>query len=486
MAFSQQPQTSTYTTKRLDLAPMVDGRQGQAVPSNKDVDYLNCFSEQNKEKETHWIKRAGTTDYLTLPSSNVRGVYYWEDLSRVYVATDNDVTIYNSNTGAVITTLNNIFGTVVGEVGFTEFLYDTNTTKIVITDGTTLGTVDALDVWAAGADPDMPVPHLPQPIFLDGYLFIVKANTADIYNSNLNDPLAYTAGDFISCEMFPDVILKFAKLNNYLVAFGSASIEYFWDAANPTGSPLQRNDTPVKLIGYLGGFAQSANRIYFVGNSSTSTPEVFMLEDFKIESVSNETVRRYLEVQLNTLISSVGNIISCYGHDFYVINIGVLTYVMDLKSKAWARWSFQNNNDFALKESISVKTNVTYASVVFMNGMMKMLKMSPFAVMDDNVNFPVRIVTDKHDFESYNRKSCARLSVFADRASAYPNALLSVSWSDDDYQTFSTPRTIALDSDLPSLHRLGMFRWRAFKFEFTQPALFRMLAVEVDLNLGLS
>lgn len=486
MAFSKQPQVSTYTTKTLDLAPMVDARQGQLVPALKDIDYLNCFYEQDKEKEVQWYKRAGTTDYINLVSSNVRGIYYWEDASKILVATDNDVTIYNSDTGATIATLNNIFGTTSGDVGFSEFLYDTNITKVVITDGTTLGTVDSANVWVAGSDPDMPVPHLPQPIFLDGYLFIVKAGTADIYNSNLNDPLLYTAGDFISCEMFPDTVLKFAKLNNYLVAFGSASIEYFWDAANATGSPLQRNDTPVKLIGYLGGFAQSANRIYFVGNSSTSTPDLYMLEDFKIEPVGNETVRRYLEAQTATLISAVSNIASCYGHDFYVLTTGLLTYVMDLKTKAWSRWAFASNNDFALLQSISVKTNATYASAVFIRGTSKLLKMSPFAFQDDTQDYTVRVVTSKQAFDSYNRKSMARLTIYADRSELISNNTIEVSWSDDDYQTFSNARTINLNDSLPSLHRLGMFRWRAFKFEYTQPSFFRMKGVEVDLNLGIS
>jgi hypothetical protein len=384
----------------------------------------------------------------------------------------------------VIATLSNIFSTTSGEVGFTEYQFDNNTVKVVITDGTTLGTVDALDVWVASTDPDLPVPHLPQPIFLDGYLFIVKANTADIYNSNLNDPLVYTAGDFISCEMFPDVILKFAKLNNYLIAMGSASIEYFWDAANPTGTPLQRNDTPVKLVGYLGGFAQSANRIYFVGNSSTSTPEVYMLEDFKIEPVGAETIRRYLEAQTNTLISSIGSIISCYGHDFYVINIGVLTYVMDLKTKLWNRWAFKSGNSFPLEQSISVKTNVTYASVVFMTGTTKLLKCSPFVTQDDGQNFTVRIVTSKQNFGTYNRKAMSSLTVYADRDASVATSLLDISWSDDDYQTYSSPRSVDLNADVTTMYRLGTFRWRAFKFEFTQPALFRMLAAEVDINQG--
>lgn len=481
MAFTKQPATSTYTTKIVEFEEQFDNRTGNVT---KDIDLLNVFFEKNKDKEVHCYKRAGLTAYLTLPSTNVRGSYYWEDASRILVATDNDVTIYNSDNGTVVFTLSNIFGTTSGEVGFSEFLYDTNITRVVITDGTTLGTVDSGGVWTAGADPDMPVPHLPQPVFLDGYLFLVKANTADIYNSNLNDPLAYTAGDFISCEMFPDTVLRFSKLNNYLLAFGSASIEYFWDAANTTGSPLQRNDTPVKLIGYLGGFAQSANRIYFVGSSSTATPEVYMLEDFKIEPLGTETIRRYLESLTNELSDNIGNITSFMGHDFYVMNVGSLTYSMDLKSKNWCRWGYAGNNNFALEQSISVKSNTTYTSAVFLHGDLQMMKFSSSVYQDNGENFTSRIITKKQFFDSYNHKSMSRLVVIGDRPDVAAN--LMISWTDDDYKTFNTPRAINLNQTFPSLFRLGTFRNRAFKLEFTENAPMRIDGLEVELNLGQS
>lgn len=479
MAFSQTPSKSTYDTRMVGFPAEFNNRTGNVA---KDVDILNSFFEADKGEAPQWFKRAGLTTYINVVNSNVRGVYYWEDANRILVATDNDVTIYTSDTATFVATLPNIFSTTSGNVGFTEFLYDTNVVKVVITDGTTLGTVDLANVWTASTDPDLPVPHLPEPLFLDGYLFLVKSGTADIYNSNLNDPLAYTTGDFISCEMFPDTVLKFAKLNNYLVAMGSASIEYFWDAANPTGSPLQRNDTPVKLVGYMGGFAQSANRIFFVGNSSTATPDVYVLEDFKIEAVGDETVRRYLESLTTALPSNVGNIASFMGHDFYVMNVGDLTYTMDLKSKKWSRWAYRQTTTFPVTYCISVKSNTTYTSVAFLTGQTKLLKFSSTSYQDDGADFTVRTVTEREMFDTYNQKTMSRLVVHGDRPST--SAAILLSWSDDDYQTFNTPRSIELNQSLPSTQRLGNFRRRAFKLEFTNNAPLRLMGLEVDINMG--
>jgi hypothetical protein len=482
MAYNKTPQTSTYQTKTIQLVNSLNSRTGNV---NKDTDFLNCFFEiaQNKltgEKTIQVVKRAGLSSYIASASS-VRGIHYWEDQSKLFVASGTDVAIYNSDTGSLITTVTT-FGTTTGEVGFTEFLYDDNTVKVVITDGTTLGTMDTANTWVASADADLPTPHLPQPLFLDGYLFIAKANSSDIYNSDLNDPLAYTPGDFISCEMFPDTVLAIAKLNNYILAFGSSSIEYFWDAGNDTGSPLQRNDTPIKLLGFLGGLAQLGNKIYFVGNTLTSTPEIYMLEDFKVKPISDESVRRYLESLSGSVVPYIGSIVSCQGHDFYILNVGTLTYVFDLLSEQWFRWAFRQQTTFPVLHATSVKTNSTYNTVVFINGQSALFKVSPTIYQDVGTSFTMRIVTDNQMFDTYNRKTMAKLVVKGDKPTSTTS--LSISWSDNDYQTFTTPLSLNLFQELPSLYRLGSFRRRVFKIEYIDNFPLRLQDMDVDINIG--
>lgn len=470
---------STYSTKEVKLFNPIDSRSG--FP-DKDVDLVNGFFEKaTKDDEPQWYKRSGCLNYIGLSSAGVRGFYFWEDANKIVVAISNNVFIYNSISGALILTLAGVFSTTTGEVGFSEFLYDTNIVKLVVTDGTTLATLDTANVWVPSVDPDLPTPHLPQPQFIDGYLFLVKSGTADIYNSNLNDPLLYTPGDFISCEMFPDVVTRFAKLNNYLLAFGSSSIEYFWDAANPTGSPLQRNDTPVKLVGYLGGFAQNANKIYFVGNSSTTTPEVYVLEDFKIEPMSSPALRRYMG-SLSNVSAYVGSIVSLQGHDFYVLNFGPNTHVAELQSKQWYRWKYQQQENFPIEHAVSVPSSTTSSTVFYVNGSITLMKFVDEEYQDIGTNFTSRIVTAADTYGTLNRKFASRLAITADRPDT--DQFIDVSWSDDDYQTFSTPRSVNLNQDIPSLERGGLFRKRAYKFEYTANAPLRLQTVELDINSG--
>jgi hypothetical protein len=320
-------------------------------------------------------------------------------------------------------------------------------------------------------------------VFLDGYLFIIKAGTADLYNSNLNDPLLYTPGDFITAEMIPDTATWLSRLNNYIIIAGNQSIEYFWDAAVASGSPLQRNDTPVKLAGLMGGMATIGNKIYLVANHNTSTPDVFELEDFKMKPVGNEAVRRHLKsLTMSGLTTVRGSCVSLNGHDFYIMNTGSKCYVLDLESKLWTRFGFQTNDNFAFTHMISAETTGGYTTFFSINGTSAVYKTSASLYQDNGTTFPVVIITGNEEFDTLRQKTMNRLIVWADSTSASSTGTLQ--WTDDDYQTFNTGLTFDLYHERPSVNRLGRFRQRAFKLTYTQNQPFRIESFEVDINKG--
>ena len=63
---------------------------------------------------------------------------------------------------------------------------------------------------------------------------------------------------------------------------------------------------------------------------------------------------------------------------------------------------------------------------------------------------------------------------------------LSVYFSDDDYQTWSSALTTSLALDRPSIADLGEFTKRAFRFNHNANTAFRIRAVEMYLGLGVS
>lgn len=485
MAYDQTPAKSTYQTKKVNLMFQPNNR-GTNVST--DEDYLNVFIELVKNKElqdedAYITKRDGVSSYISAVSgTDIRGMHYNEDFKKLYYCVGSTMYIWNVATNVLSSTNLAFFGTTSGDVGFCDYLYDTGVVVVIATDGTTLKQITSADVITQCTDPDLPV-HVPNPVFLDGYLFVLASGTSDLYNSDLNNPLLWTPGNFISAEIDADTAKGVYKLNNYLVVFGSKSIEYFWDAANATGSPLQRNDTPVKLNGLLGAVASHGNKIYFVGNNVSGEPDAFVLEDFKIEPLGDQNLVRYLgSLTTDAYTNWKGSIIGIQGHTFYLLNAGTLTYVMDLETKLWTRWAYQQSGSFLAQFAVNTKNANTYRPLFALEGSTVVHQMSPSVYQDSGITFTCSGITDNEYFDTYNQKAMYRVTVWADKPSS--TASLTLQWSDDDYQSYSTARTIDLFQERPSTNQLGRFRRRAFKWSFTNNTSFRIKGLEVNINQG--
>jgi len=448
---------------------------------------LNAYAELTKSKTTKeddavLVKRAGTAQQIASTGTGVvRGIHFWALYDKFYVCIGRDVYVYDASSWALSTTLTNVVNAGTAEVGFEEFLYSTNTVKLIITDGTTLSTIDSANTVVPCADADMPV-HQPYPVVIDGYLFVLKTGSADIYNSDNDDPLAWTAGNFITAEMRPDTAFRIASLNNYLICMGGSSIEYFYDAAEATGSPLGRNDSAAKYIGYIGGFSKLGGKIFFVGETEQSSPNVFMLEDFKATPLATEPVRRHLEAA--GYVINYGAIVSFNGHDFYTLSTPLATYAMNLGTGLWSTWAYQDTSLFPIKFSIP---KTSYLSAPYKNLFVTTLSnavlyFDPSLGQDSATNFACVFTTGNSYFDSMNRKSCNRLTVYADMPVS--SQVVYIQTSDDDYQTWSAGQLVELFQDMPCGYRWGTFRMRAHKITYVGSLPLRIEKLELDLNLG--
>lgn len=486
MPYTKTPTNDTFSQEDIPLTREIISRQSD--PSGaKDELFLNCFIElaRNKslEDNRHFIiKRAGSSIYITPSvSSEIRGLYFWADYKYVVYAQDNDIYLYKTSDGTTIT-CSNVFGTTTGTVGFCSYLYDTGAVVIIATDGTTLITIDSTGVVTTCVDADLPTPHIPKPIFLDGYLFLVKSGTASIYNSDLNDPMTWTAGNLIDAEMDGDQLITIEKLNNYIIAFGSTSIEYFWDAGIATGSPLQRNDTPVKINQYVGGLAKYQNALFYIGATEGGQLDVFRLQDFQIEPIGSPTITRYLAQQTTSFSNFKGGMLSCLGHSFYVLNVDGYTFVYDVDTKHWGRWSFSSNANFNITNTTQLHSSSQVGSLFTISTARTIYLLDDTKYQDNNTNFNVIVVTEPADFGTLNRKTMSRFALFCDRPST--NSTIDVSWSDDDFQSYSSPVSLELNQDIPSIYRLGSFRQRIFKLSYSDNFPLRMQRLQVFINKG--
>lgn len=489
MPYTKQPTQDTYSSEDIDLTREISHRAGNAANFNKDEDYLNVFLEDVKNKyagdsRQFLMKRAGST--LAIPSvvsNNIRGSFYWADQSKLFYATTTDIQVHNFNTGTT-TTISGVFATTTGTVGFTDYIYDNGTIVLIASDGAKLVKIDTSNAVTTCTDPDLPSSFDPNIVFFDGYIFLVKSNTGDIYNSDPNDPMSWTPGNFINAEIEADYVHRIAKINNYLVAFGTNTIEYFWDAANATGSPLQRNDIPVKRIQYISSFARDGNNIYFLGRSYNGAIHIYKMQDFKCDPIDTGSLIRYFNAQSGDYSSFLGGIIAFQGHTFYWLSGADRTYIYDINSELWTRVAYQLNNtfDFVTSHSLTTATDDFTSYFILNDGTTNWYKFDENLYQDNGIDFQCVITTEQADFGTMNRKSMYRLTVVGDRPPV--DATMYIQWTDDDYQTFSNSVGLNLNQDLPCIRQLGNFRQRGFKLFFTNNTLMRIQKMVADINKG--
>lgn len=486
MPFTNSPQQSTYSSEEIPLTKEIVSRYGGL--NTKDEDFLNVFPEEIKNKATQdqrsfLLKRAGTANLLpNAGSGTIRGSAFWEDQQKLFYSVGGNIFVYNF-TNATLTTLTPSPWSISGVVGFAEYIYDSGVTAMIASDGTNLIQIDTSNAITYCTDADLPTPHDPNIIFIDGYILVVKVGTGDIYNSDNDAPLSWTPGNFIDAEIEADTVIRLFKVNNYIVAAGKETLEYFWDAAIATGSPFQRNDTPVKRISFLSAAAQESNITYFVGKELNGSYQVYKMYDFKCDPVGTQTITRYLNTLNTTYSAWTGNIIAFQGHKFYVLNAGPLTYCMDLDSGLWTRIAYQGTTNFNFARTHGMRTGSNNISIFALNdGTSTWYEFNESLFQDSGVNFSCVVVTDSVDFGTLNRKSMSRLSLYADRPPVDSNIL--IQWTDDDYQTYNTGFTTNLNQDLQSIRQLGNFRQRSFKLTHTDNTLLRLQGMVADINKG--
>jgi hypothetical protein len=496
LAFSNTPQNSTYRTVQVkfdDTSTLRSADNTVRRDSHIINFYYDRISQENQQREVCLVKRPGlsaTTATLNKVTStdSIRGYFYDEQDDIYFWAVGNKVYAYISGTATLNTLIT--LSTSSGVVCFQSFRASTNLVYVAFSDGTTLAYYQ-LRVGATTAtavvDPDLPVPHNPRFAVLDGYVFISSGNT--IYNSDVDSITSWTAGNDLDAEMSGDVIVALIQNKNYIVALGLNSLEIFWDAANASGSPLKRNDSGFKSIGYLTGYAQSDDKHFFVGQDRNANVCVYMMENFKVDRISNAVVERTIQ-SINTtgfstgrvLPDSNGVILSVDGHTFYCFTTTDITWVYDVEEKMWYEWRSAAGDTFRPEAAWSKFGGGQYIANYGSN---TIDILSSLVYNDKGVNFTCSYTTQDSLFGSVNWKTCNRVSLVADRhlPSGTSNAVLQ--WSDNDWADGVTgQQNVNLFSNLPRTFRAGRFRNRSFRVLYTDNYPVRMKYLELEINIG--
>jgi hypothetical protein len=177
-------------------------------------------------------------------------------------------------------------------------------------------------------------------VYLDGTYYVMTP-AGSIYGSNLEDASAWSALNVIQSRMEPDGGVCLARQLNLIVAFSQYSTEFFYNAGNPTGSPLLPYGNAFKEIGCASAnsVAQIENTTFFMGVAKAKGRSIYKLDTTELSMVSNPSIDRLLNADNLSDVSSY--CIKLSGHAFYFLtlrNLGI-TLVYDINSGQWAKWT---------------------------------------------------------------------------------------------------------------------------------------------------
>lgn len=210
-------------------------------------------------------------------------------------------------------------------------------------------------------DADYPANTARGAAFLDGRFFAMAPN-GDIYQSATEDASSWAATEFIGSSIEPDVGVYLAKYQNYIVAFKGWSTEFFYDAANATGSIL----SPVPSMAFKIGCAvdasvrEMAGTIVWMGKSRDGEGrEIWRMNGTAPEKISTEQVDKILLADDLAAVKSWSCKIG--SHTLYGLTLGTLavTLVYDFSSGLWSFFTY-----LATSGGTQTVTAITAAGVV--------------------------------------------------------------------------------------------------------------------------
>lgn len=472
-----------------------------------------------KRNDFIYVTQRPSIDVFEDASANVsdargRAVYYWDSVGDLYFV--NNGTIYKNSHASVVST-SPTAGTkkckFVESGGLLVLLDTENSQGFTITTG---------DVVTEITDVDFPPKQTPAVALayggasLDKYLFVLGTNGI-IYNSMVNDPTAWAALDFLDAERSPDGGQYLGKHHDTIVVYGVRTIEFFYDAANTTGSPLSRRQDVSYQIGCTSGESvwEEGHRSFFVGTDFSGSLKVFTLENFQVRKISTSSIDSLLTQAITKdeyLVNGSG--FSASGHTYYILNLYLTpgdsepttTLVFDDTTGLWGQWETTVNglSKFPLM-SWSVRTGVQprYGEGILFNGDMISINdnfnpqdtvLSSTYVTDGYVSdgyvlssnesgtqINLKIRTGQSDGGSEIKKKMPNIRHVGDLTETSQN--LTIRWAKENNASFNAGTTVDT-SIFQRVNRIGSFRRINFEIDYSGTEVLRLEALEGQLKTG--
>jgi len=434
-----------------------------------------------------------------------RGIHYWDTTSADYFI--NDDTVYKDVYSAALGTIS---------TGTRKCTFHEVGTRLIIVDpeNNEVWTITTAGTLAKVTDVDLPSTITGGAAVLDGYLFIMD-DGGIIYHSDLDDATSWNPLNFITAEREPDSGTYLGRHFDHIVAFGKSTVEFFYNAGNATGSVLSRRQDIFYNIGapYEDGVWEDGDDVFFLGRSKRGDFSVYTISNFRLKKISNAEFSSYLTSSYaeNSFFPLMAGF-SARGHTFISITLHTTlgsivpteTFVYDIENQIWSPWTsdmveLSSTAGFPVIDW-TTSTSSRFGTGILTNGDLITLKntfnpedsyTSKYYIVNESdyvnpdyiapfgsglgTNIPMVCRMGHLDSGTHSYKFGSFLEVIHDHT--HTPQTLTVKWSDGDYNTFSSTRTV--DTSLKTrLSRIGKYHRRVYQLEYSGSDTLRLSSID--------
>jgi len=138
---------------------------------------------------------------------------------------------------------------------------------------------------------------------MDGFFYVSESATQRIYNSKLNDPAVWTAGDYITADFSGDSLYFIFRHQDMIVAAGTrGTVEYFRRGQTSTGTVLTKvgADRTIQMFGIP---VHHSTGSYFIGAQGTQQGwGLFRMNGQEFTRVSDDITSAVIDEMVNEAV----------------------------------------------------------------------------------------------------------------------------------------------------------------------------------------
>lgn len=335
-------------------------------------------------------------------------------------ATDESTTFTGdtSNTSKTITNVSSTSGLYVGQkvsgTGITsgsriETIGAGTITITIAATATNSGVTITREHIAKIIDADFPANIRGGFVVIDGIANIMTLD-GRIYSSDINSISSWGASNYLNANIKPDEGRFLLRNGNEIMAFGSESIQFFYNSGNASGSPLQRrmqiNEVGAGFV-TLTSYSECENYKFFV-SSSRSTNCIYIMIGVDLKKISTpdiDAVINYTDPFIQSFKFAGYTYLLVYDNN----TSSTYQYLYCVELDLW----METNFPYGIK--ISQIDQILYA-VAYSNSSGKLytitLSGSPaIAYNDDGTYYSMTVQTSKVDFGTDVRKFIKKVTL---------------------------------------------------------------------------